>query len=81
MSSRTQTTPQSRRTNTATTGGIPTRCIPTTRKAPGGDLYWDGTGTGNEWHETGTLVTFPADLLRGPTASATAPKDATSTNN
>ncbi len=51
------------------------------RKAPGGDLYWDGTGTGNEWHETGTLVTFPADLLRGPTASATAPKDATSTNN
>ncbi len=51
------------------------------RKAPGGDLYWDGTGNGNEWDETGSLVTFPTNLLGGPTAAPQAPKDATSTNN
>ena len=29
------------------------------RKAPGGDLYWDGTGIGNVWRENGPLVTHP----------------------
>jgi len=51
------------------------------RKAPGGDLYWDGTGVGNVWRESGSLVTFPADLLRGPAADAAPAKNTTSTNN
>lgn len=51
------------------------------RKAPGGDLYWDGSGTGNTWRETGPLVTFPADLLGGQNASAKPSRSATSTNN
>ena len=40
------------------------------RKAPGGDLFWDGSGVGNQWRETGDLVTFPTDLLRGPATAA-----------
>ena len=31
---------------------------------PGGDLLWDGKGTGNTWHEEGDLRTVPADLLK-----------------
>ena len=31
---------------------------------PPGDLFWDGTGTGNTWEETGELATFPAGLLK-----------------
>ncbi len=33
-------------------------------QAPGGDLLWDGTGTGNQWRESLELTTFPKDLLR-----------------
>ncbi len=44
------------------------------RHAPGGDLYWDGSGSGNVWRESGTLVTFPEGLLRGVAPA----KDATS---
>ncbi|MES1227165.1 MAG: parallel beta-helix domain-containing protein, partial [Armatimonadota bacterium] len=49
------------------------------RKAPGGDLYWDGTGQGNVWHETGSLVTFPADLLGSGRPAEQPAKNATST--
>ena len=46
------------------------------RKAPGGDLYWDGSGVGNVWRETGTLVTFPKDLLHPQATPATASRRA-----
>ena len=48
------------------------------RKAPGGDLFWDGSGVGNQWRETGDLVTFPTDLLRGPATAARPAKESTS---
>jgi parallel beta-helix repeat protein len=48
------------------------------RKAPGGDLYWDGTGVGNVWRESGDVVTFPVDLLRGPATAARPAQDSTS---
>jgi len=31
---------------------------------PGGDLAWDGTGTGNGWQEASGVKTFPAELPR-----------------
>ena len=38
-------------------------------RTPGGDLFWDGSGAGNRWHERAGLKAFPADLL-GPAAAA-----------
>ncbi|GMU92171.1 MAG: hypothetical protein AMXMBFR4_12290 [Candidatus Hydrogenedentota bacterium] len=32
--------------------------------APGGDLFWDGSGTDNVWREAGNLSTFPDNLLQ-----------------
>ncbi len=37
--------------------------------APGGDLFWDGSGQGNDWRESRALATFPKDLL-GPASPA-----------
>ncbi|GMV95124.1 MAG: hypothetical protein AMXMBFR82_49020 [Candidatus Hydrogenedentota bacterium] len=33
--------------------------------APGGDIFWDGSGEGNRWLETAELKTFPEGLLNG----------------
>ncbi len=33
------------------------------KQAPGGDLYWDGSGAGNAWREHGKLKAFPPELL------------------
>lgn len=41
-------------------------------KAPGGDLFWDGSGTGNAWREGAQLKAFPEQLLR--TSDSTQPK-------
>ncbi len=38
------------------------------RAAPGGDLFWDGSGTGNAWRENAKLKAFPPQLL-GPSAN------------
>jgi parallel beta-helix repeat protein len=48
--------------------------------APGGDLFWDGTGVGNEWRESRTLATFPKDLLgpAGPASVQTPPAQTSS---
>ncbi|MDZ4858323.1 MAG: parallel beta-helix domain-containing protein [Candidatus Hydrogenedentes bacterium] len=32
--------------------------------APGGDLFWDGSGQGNSWKEDSSLKTFPENLLQ-----------------
>lgn len=32
--------------------------------APGGDLFWDGSGKDNVWREAGNLTTFPENLLQ-----------------
>ncbi|MEX2112551.1 MAG: parallel beta-helix domain-containing protein [Pirellulales bacterium] len=44
-------------------------------KAPGGDLFWDGSGAGNDWRESRNLATFPQDLLgpAGPSSAQTTP--------
>lgn len=34
-----------------------------TAGAPGGDLFWDGSGKDNVFKETGSLKTFPAELI------------------
>ena len=31
--------------------------------APGGDLFWDGSGRGNAWRESADVVTHPPNLL------------------
>lgn len=31
---------------------------------PGGDLFWDGSGTGNAWKEPAGLKTYPENLLQ-----------------
>ena len=51
------------------------------RKAPGGDLYWDGTGVGNVWRESGNLVTHPRDLLGGRAAAGRPAQESTSSTN
>jgi parallel beta-helix repeat protein len=35
--------------------------------APGGDIFWDGSGQGNTWRETANLKTFPEGLLQSNT--------------
>jgi parallel beta-helix repeat protein len=46
--------------------------------ASGGDLFWDGSGQGNAWHENSNLKTFPEQLLR-PANAATPTSKSTST--
>ena len=47
----------------ANNGGNPDKAY-TAAGAPGGDLFWDGTGSGNAFKETGSLKTFPENLLQ-----------------
>jgi parallel beta-helix repeat protein len=59
-------------------GRHPHKMFPASLGAVGGDLFWDGSGSGNTWRESRGLTAFPKNLL-GPAAPKSPPVTTDST--